>query len=462
MSMFRKKSFDQMANSAQGSFKKTLGAFDLIMLGIGAIIGVGIFVITGTVSAKYAGPAITVSFVLAGMVCIFTALAYAELASLLPIAGGAYSYSYVVLGEVFAWMAGCFVIMLNAFGSATVASGWSSYVTGLLKYAGVELPEAFLTVPAQGGIANVPAILITLAICSLLVRGTKECALINAILVFIKVGAILIFIIAAIPHFDPVNWNDFMPNGIDGVILGTGALFLAYSGFDVVASSAEECKNPGRDLPLGIIGSVALCAVLYIIVSGLLTGMVPYFELNTAEPMAYALRKNGANFGYALVAVGGITGMTTVMLMQIFGLSRVIFSMARDGMLPKIYGKLHKKFNTPYTALATIAIVNVITSGFLPIKTLGNVASMASLASFVFVGIAVMKMRLEYPDAPRTFKCPLVFVFASISVIASTYLIYELAKQDGDAFGICVLIGLLIYVVYGYKNSSLSNTYKSA
>lgn len=458
MSIFRKKSFDQVVNSASGNFQKTLGAFDLIMIGIGAIIGVGIFVITGAVAAKYSGPAITISFALAGIVCIFTALSYAELASLLPIAGGAYSYSYVVLGEVFAWLAGCFVIMLNMFGSATVASGWSSYVTGALKYIGIALPQELLMVPAQGGIANVPAILITLFICSLLVRGTKESAIINNILVILKVGAIAVFIIAAVPHFDPVNWEDFMPFGIDGVILGAGALILPFSGFDIVASSAEECKNPKRDLPLGIIGAVLICAILYIIVSGLLTGMVPFYELNNAEPMAYALRKNGADYGYALVAVGGIIGMTTVMMMQIFGLSRVIYSMARDGMLPKLFAKLHHKFATPSKALMAIALINSFTSGFLPLKTLGNVASMSSLASFIFVGIAVMKMRIEYPDAKRPFKCPLVFVFASFSVIASSYLIFELIKQDGDAFGMCVLVGLMIYVLYGYKNS----TYKAS
>ncbi|MBN8828677.1 MAG: amino acid permease [Sphingobacteriia bacterium] len=457
MSILRKKLPEQTTKgSEEGGLKKTLNAFDLIMLGIGAIIGVGIFVITGTVAAKYSGPAITVSFMLAGIVCIFTALAYAELSSMLPIAGGAYSYSYVVLGEVFAWLAGSCVIMINVFGASTVASGWSSYVVGVLKYLGVNLPEAFITVPAQGGIINLPAVLISLLISSVLIRGTKESALVNTLLVSVKIGAILVFVVAAIPHFDPINWENFMPNGLDGVLIGTGALFLAYSGFDAVASSAEECKNPNRDLPIGIIGSVLICAILYIIVSGLLTGIVPFYELNNSEPMAYALRKNGSNFGYALVAIGGITGMTTVMMMQLYGTSRVLFSMARDGMIPKFFNVIHPKFATPHLGIIFLGITVAIISGFLPTKTLANLASMASLGSFIFVGISVMKLRLEQPYMNRPFKCPAVFVTCTISVLSSGYLIYGLIQQEGDAFGLCVIASLLMYILYGYRNSKLN------
>lgn len=458
MSIFRIKTVQQMIDNSKsgGGLKKTLNAFDLIMIGVGAIIGVGIFVATGPIVAQYSGPAITVSFLIAGVICVFTALAYAELSALLPISGGAYSYSYVVLGEIYAWIAGTCVIMIYTFSSSSVAAGWSSYVIGAVNYLGFAVPDMLTKVPAQGGIINLPAVFISLAISMILVKGSKESALVNTMLVIIKLGAILVFVFYAVPHVDKANWDNFMPHGFEGVMIGTGAVFLAYSGFDTVATSAEECKNPNRDLAIGIIGSVLICAVIYILVSGLLTAIVPYNELDTAESMAYALRKNGSNVGYAIVAIGGITGMTTVIMMQAYGQSRVLYSMARDGMIPKFFNRVHPKHATPSNAIYFTCVVIALISGFLPLKTLGNLTSMASISSFVMVASSVIKMRIKFPEMKRPFKCPAVYFVAGISIVASIYLLFELMMQDGLPFAICMFISMLVYGFYGYKNSAMN------
>ncbi|AZL15263.1 amino acid permease [Rickettsiales endosymbiont of Stachyamoeba lipophora] len=457
MNIFRIKNLEAVIKSVEKSeLKKTLSAFDLIMMGIGAIIGVGVFVIIGAIAAKYSGPAITVSFLIACLVCIVTALAYSELAAMIPTSGGAYSYCYVTLGEVFAWIVGCLVCMMLIFGAAAVAVGWSGYVIGILQAAGVNIPLAITAIPEQGGMINLPAIIITLIISLLLIRGTKESALVNTILVVVKMAAIGFFIVVALPSFNLDNWANFMPFGFDGVVVGAASLFLAYTGFDAVATAAEECKNPNRDLPIGIIGSLVISGIIYVVVSGILTGIVPYFELNNAEPMAYALRKTGSNIGSLLVAVGAVTGMTTVLIVQIYATSRVLYSIARDGLLPKILARLHSKFSTPVFGILLVGSLIALIVGFFPLATINNITSLSVLCSFVFVALAAMKMRIKHPEVKRPFKCPYIFVIAPISIIACIYLIQKLIYEVGIAFILCLVVALVFYFVYGIKHSELN------
>ncbi|WP_337607891.1 amino acid permease, partial [Mitsuokella jalaludinii] len=315
MNLFRTKSIEQMRETAAHSgMAKTLGAFDLILLGIGCVIGTGIFVLTGVAAAKYAGPAVTISFMISGLACALAGLAYAEFSSIVPTSGSAYTYTYASLGEFIAFIVGWNLILEYTVTASAVASGWSGYVTGLLLSAGIDPGHALTHVPADGGIINIPAIFITLLLSVLLIRGTQESTKLNRILVGVKLTAIAIFLLLAIPHVDTMNWEPFMPFGVSGIFGGAAIVFFAYIGFDAVATSAEECKNPSHDLPIGIIGSLVICTALYVVVAGVLTGIVPYTELNNPEPVAFALRYIGYNLGSAVVGVGAIAGITTVLL----------------------------------------------------------------------------------------------------------------------------------------------------
>jgi basic amino acid/polyamine antiporter, APA family len=457
MSIFRMKSLsDTLEDAHKASLKKTLSYFDLVMIGIGAIIGTGIFVITGAVAAQYSGPGITLSFFIAGVVCVFTALAYAELASTIPVSGGAYTYSYIIFGELAGWIAGCCILMVCTFGAASVATGWSGYMIGILHSIGIDLPVMFTKIPSEGGLINLPAIIIALLIAAILVKGTKESATLNGILVALKIGIVLLFIFIAFPHFDSANFDPFMPFGFDGVATGAATVFIAYSGFDTVAMAAEECKNPKRDLPIGIIGSLLLCAVLYIIVSGMLTGIAPYHELNNTEPITYTLRKNGSNIGGALVAAGALAGMTTVLMMQIFGQSRVLFAMSRDGMIPKPFMNIHKKFETPYVGILITGLVTALISGFAPITTIGMLTSFSTLVAFIMVLAGVITLRIKQPELKRPFRCPIVFVIAPLAIIFCLYLLAQLIGASGIYFASIMAFGILTYIFYGYKNSSLA------
>lgn len=458
MDIYRKKSLASVLGEIKsGGLKKTLGVLDLIMIGVGAIIGTGIFVITGVIAAKFTGPAIIVSFSLAGIVSIFTALAYAELAAAVPASGGAYTYSYIVFGEFIAWVVACCILMVMILGSAAVAAGWAGYIIGVLKSMQIELPQAFTAIPTEGGVVNLLAVSITCIIGLILIKGTKESALLNNILVFVKVGIILLFVLIALPYFNvEFITGDFAPFGFGGVAVGAATLFIAYAGFDTVAMAAEECKNPNRDLPIGIIGSLAICALLYIIVSGVLTGIAPYPDLDTTEPMAFALRFNGNHIGGTLVAVGAIAGMTTVLMMQMFGVSRVMFSMARDGLIPKSFMKLHSKFETPYVGILFATLLISVIAGFAPIAVIANLSSLSIITSFIVVLCAVLVLRIRDPGMRRPFKCPVVFVIAPIALISCLYLLVQLLVENGKQFGICLFIGAIFYFLYGYRNSSLN------
>ncbi len=456
-SIFRTKSIESIiAGAKKNSLQKTLGSMDLILFGIGCTIGTGIFVLTGIAAAQYAGPAISISYVLAGLACMFAALAYTELAAMVPVAGSAYTYSYAIMGEFVAWLVAWGLILEYTVAASTVSAGWSGYFVGILKSGGINLPEAFTKVPSDGGIINLPAVCVALFIGALLTRGTKESIMVNRVLVAIKLGVIFLFLVISAPHIKMENYNDFMPYGWHGVGVGAAAIFFAYLGFDAVATTAEECKNPNRDLPIGIIGGLAVCAVLYVVVSLALTGIVPYTELNSPEPMAYALRANGSNVGSALVATGAIAGMLAVLLVLMYGQSRVFFVMARDGLMPQAFCKLHKKYGTPYVGCVFVTIAVMLISGFTPIHTMGNMSSLGILFAFVVVSFGVLILRVKRPELERPFRCPWIFFVAPMAILSCGYLMYNLLIKTGVPFFIWFALGILVYAFYGYKKSPLN------
>ncbi len=458
MSIFRLKDLAELRSEIKrAELKKTLGAFDLVLLGLGGIIGTGIFVLTGLAAAQYAGPAISISFILGAVACIFTALAYSELATMLPVCGSAYSYAYSTLGEVIALMVGWLMIMVFTYGSATVASGWSGYIIGILNSGGVHLPDAITKIPSQGGVINFPAVLIVGILTFLLYRGTKDAVRLNGLLVFIKITAIFIFILCAVPHANLLNWQDYAPKGFFGVAAGAAFVFMAYTGFDTVATAAEECKNPKRDLPIGIIGSLVGAAILYVIVSGLLTLIVPYPTLNNPEPMARALRENGISIGAQLVAIGALAGMTTVILSNLYGQSRLLLMMARDGLLPRFFIKVHPRFDTPHVGVLISGTTIALIAGFAPVSTLGQLSSMSTLATFAMVSISVMVMRSKFPNENRPFSCPAVYFVASMSALLCLFLFGQLFVQNWMPFMATMAAGIIVYALYGYRNSVMKS-----
>ena len=459
MNLFRVKSIEEMVECTKTSnLKKSLGALDLVLLGIGCIIGTGIFVLTGVAAAKYAGPGIMLSFVLAGLACVFSALAYAELSAMVPVAGSAYTFSFAALGEFIAWIIGWDLVLEYTVGASAVAAGWSAYFTGLLKALGIELPKYLTAVPADGGLINLPAIFIVAVLTILLIIGTRESARLNKILVFIKLAAVLLFLFLATPHVNFANWSPFLPFGFSGVAEGAAIVFFAYIGFDAVATAAEETKHPDKDVPIGIIGSLIICTVLYIAVAAVLTGVVPYAQLNNAEPVAYALRSIGNNIGGALVAVGAMCGITTVLLALMFGQSRIAFAMSRDGLLPHGICKVHPKYGTPYLMTLATGIVVSVLSGLLPINIIAELCNIGTLFAFCMVAIGVWVLRRKQPDVYRPFRCPAISVVAPLAVVFSAYLMANLPMATWIRFISWFVIGLGIYFAYGRNHSILNHS----
>lgn len=435
MRFLQKKSFESVINEVQKShaLEKTLTGFDLILLGLGFIVGTGVFVLTGLVAANYAGPAVTVSYGIAGLVCIFVALAYTELAVMVPSSGSVYSYAYIAFGELAAWLMGGCILLNLGIGACVVAGGWSSYMTRLLDAGGIHIPIEFASVPANGGIVNLPAIFITIFVGVILHLGTKDSKLLNAILVLIKMGAILVFAIVAAPHFEVQNWSDFMPFGPENVLYGASMLFFAFTGFGGLSATAEECKNPKRDLTIGIIGSLILSTVVYMVVAALLTGIAPYSTLGTADSMAQALKMNGSSIGEGIITVGAVAGFTTVILMQLFTITRIFFVISRDGLLPGMFSKVHKKYHSPYLTIWVLVAAVSLIAGFNDIKLLAQVSSMSSLIEYVVVLTAVMMFRFSLKHVKRTFKCPVLWIVAPVALAACAYLIYiQLVDNDGN------------------------------
>ena len=457
MNLFRKKDIAHLAQDAEKSgFVRNLTAFDLVFLGIGSVIGTGIFVLTGVGAALYAGPGIAISFILASVACTFAGLAYAEYSSMVPVSGSAYAYTYASLGEFMAFLVGWNLILEYTVTCSTVAAGWSGYVVGLLTSGGLNLSIDFLKVPAEGGIINLPAVFITMFLCILLVRGTKESIFINRILVFVKIAVIFIFLCLAIPNIDVRNWDPFLPFGYQGIASGAAIVFFAYIGFDAVATSAEEAKNPSRDVPIGILGSLAVCTLLYFIVAMVLTGIVPYTQLNNAEPVAYALRVIGYPFGSAIVAVGAICGITTVLLVLLYGQARVFFALSRDGMIPKGICRVHKKYHTPYLVTIGGCILVSLIAGFVPINVIAEMANIGTLSAFFIAGFGVLYLRITRPEIKRGFKCPAIYIVGPMAMLSCGYLMYNLPALTWIRFIVWCIVGIIIYFVYSYKHSLLN------
>ncbi|MCC8416476.1 MAG: amino acid permease [Rickettsia endosymbiont of Gnoriste bilineata] len=444
MSFLTRKSFESIKELGKTSgLAKTLGAFDLILLGLGAIIGTGVFVITGLVAAKYSGPAVMLSYAIAGGACIFVALAYTELATMLPTSGSIYTYSYIAFGEVFAWLMGSVIILELGFAAGTVAASWSGYVQAILSAGGIGLPKILTTVPSNGGIINLPAFLIVVFVSFILYLGTKDSKKLNAILVFIKMAAIFAFIVFATPYFDATNWQNFLPFGANNMLVGASILFFAMTGFGTIAATAEECKNPNRDLMIGIIGSLVIATIVYVIIAGLVTGIAPFDQLNNDQPLAYALSLNNSNVGSAIVATGAVCGMTTVLMMNIYATSRIFYVIARDGLLPKSFAKLHTKYDSPYITILIFSALAGLLGGFCPTEILVQLSSMGSLIDYTVVAIIVILFRIKMPNAPRPFKCPAACIIIPFVLIACLYLL-SIQMFDSN-FNLMIAGQLLIY-----------------
>ncbi|MEK5057530.1 MULTISPECIES: amino acid permease [unclassified Paenibacillus] len=456
MDLFRKKHFD--LNKGTG-LKKTLGALDLISLGVGAIIGTGIFVITGQAAAEHAGPALMISFVIAAIACILAALCYSELASTVTVSGSAYAYSYAAFGEVVGWLMGWTLVLEYGVAAASVASGWSAYVQGLLEGFGIHLPTAISGAfnLSQGQIIDLPAVLIIMAICLLLTQGARETARFNAIMVFVKIAVIIIFILVGAFYVKPDNWTPFMPFGFSGVMSGAAVVFFAYIGFDAVATAAEEVKNPQRNLPIGIIGSLIVCMIMYSLVAVVLTGMVPFTNLGVADPVAFALRFVGQDFVAGLISVGAIVGITTVLLVLLFSQTRLLFAISRDGLLPKFLSKVDEKKQTPVRSTWMVGIIIALLCGLLPLDQLASLTIIGTLFAFAVVSLGVIGLRKSRPDLKRGFSVPWVPFLPLLSAAFCVLLMLQLDGSTWGGFAVWILVGLGIYFFYGYRHSELGD-----
>lgn len=455
-SLFRTKPLNPLP-LRENALRKCLGAFDLTMLGIGAIIGAGVFVLTGIAAATQAGPAIIFSYIIAGLACAFSAFAYAELSSSIGGCGSAYGYSFAGLGEFIAWLIGWDLLLEYVVACAAIAIGWSGYVQNALTSMGVPLPHALTINPFDGGVINLPAVFIVLVITGLLSMGIKESTRVNRLMVFIKVAAIVLFIILAMFHFHPQqNWHPFLPFGWTGVVSGASLIFFAYIGFDAVSTAAEETINPARDLPIGIMVSLLICTIIYILVAGLLTAAVPFAELNVASPIAHALIAMGYRFGSAVVAVGAIAGLTTTILVMYYGLTRIFLAMSRDGLLPSKMAYIHPRRQTPTRIIYMGGVVMVFIAGFMPIHHVAELTNIGTLAAFTLVCLGVIWLRYTKPNMPRPFKTPLSPLVPALGAIFCVYLMAHLSSAVWRNFIIWMVIGLFVYFFYSRSRSIMS------
>ena len=476
MNLLRRKSVTQLQADAltDHRLKRALGATNLTTLGIGAIIGTGIFVLTGTVAAQNAGPAVILSFVLAGVASIFAALCYIEFASLVPMADSAYTYGYATLGELFAWIIGWDLILEYALGAVTVSIGWSGYVVSFLRDIGIHIPAQLsaargtLLTLADGtqvtAIFNLPAVIIIAVVTFLLVIGIRESATVNNVIVFVKVAVVLLFIFGAAHAINSANWHPFMPPstgvrghfGWSGVMQGAGIVFFAYIGFDAVSTAAQEAKNPQRDMPIGIIGSLLICTVLYIAVSAVATGIVPYLQLDVPDPIAVAADHAGLGWMAALIKLGAIAGLSSVILVMLLGQSRIFWTMADDGLLPRFVSRVHPKFRTPWITTIVTGIFVAFFAALFTVREAGSLVSIGTLLAFVIVSIGVLVLRLREPELPRTFKTPAVWLVAPLGALSALYLMISLPWRTWERLIIWFVIGMLVYFFYGVRRSKLA------
>lgn len=468
----------EAGETGENCLKRALGPINLVTLGIGAIIGAGIFVITGQAAAQFAGPAIVISFVLAGIACAFAGLCYAEFASMIPIAGSAYTYSYATLGELTAWIIGWDLILEYAFGAATVAVGWSGHLRAFMRDLGWNLPAmptssfTLFGVPVQLKYDYV-GFLVILAITTILVIGIKESANFTTAIVILKVAVVCMFIALATMFlaahaWKPNFWHPFIPPntgttgefGWSGILRGAGVVFFAYIGFDAVSTAAQEAKNPKKDMPFGILGSLVICTILYILVSGLLTHLVPYTQLNVPDPVVVGVRATGYQWATFLVELGALGGLATVMLVMLLGQSRVFYSMSRDGLLWSWASKIHPRFCTPYISSIVVGVFVAILATLLPLHILDEMTSVGTLLAFVLVSAGVWVMRRTHPELPRPFKTPLVPLVPILAIVFCSALIYGLSPATKWRLVVWLVIGLIIYFTYSVKHSKVRNSAK--
>ncbi len=475
MDLFRRKSVTDLQTEAltDHSLKRALGALNLTLLGIGAIIGTGIFVLTGTVAAVNAGPAVVLSFILAGIASIFAALCYSEFASLVPMAGSAYTYGYATLGEIIAWIIGWDLVLEYALGAVTVAIGWSGYVVSFLHDIGLDVPCALSAArgtvvrcpdgTSMTAVFNLPAVVIIALVTTLLVIGIKESATTNNVIVFIKLAVVVLFIAFAAHAVNPANWHPFIPPaegsghfGWDGVVAGGGIVFFAYIGFDAVSTAAQEARNPQKDMPIGIIGSLLICTLLYILVSGIATGVTPYKDLNVPDPIAVAADRAGLGWMSTLIKLGAIAGLSSVILVMLLGQSRVFWTMSRDGLLPQVINKIHPKFQTPYITSIVTGIAVAFFAAILPIRDAASLVSIGTLLAFVIVSIGVIVLRVREPNLPRAFKTPAYWLVAPLGAISALYLMIHLSRTTWERLIIWFVLGMFVYFGYGVRHSKLA------
>lgn len=468
MSIWKTKSLSQLqqeASETEKGLKRTLSSKALVALGIGAIIGAGLFSLTGIAAADHAGPAVTLSFVLAAAGCAFAGLCYAEFASMIPVAGSAYTYSYATMGEFMAWIIGWDLVLEYALGAATVGVSWSSYLNQLLAQYNMAIPPEYSSAPAEGGIINLPAIFIVCLLSLLLMRGTKESAFVNNILVVVKVAVVLVFIILGWKFINPEFHTPFIPEntggkfgGLPGIAAGAALVFFAFIGFDAVSTAAQEAKNPQKGMPIGILGSLVICTVLYVLFSYVMTGLVPYQDFaGDASPAATAFAVTGYDFLQTGLIVAILAGYTSVILVMLMGQSRVFYSMSNDGLLPRFFGQIHSKFRTPWKTNIFFMFFVSIFAGFVPIKDLGHMVSIGTLFAFSLVCIGILVMRKKMPDAPRAFRTPLVPFVPIAGVLVCGYLMFSLEKESWWRLLIWLGLGVVIYFFYGKKHSKLNN-----
>ncbi len=491
MSLFRRKDVTslQAELAHDQSLKRALGPINLVTLGIGAIIGAGIFVLTGQAAANYAGPAIVYSFILAGLACAFAGLCYAEFAAMIPIAGSAYTYGYATLGELFAWIIGWDLILEYLFAASTVAVGWSGYVVSFLRDVGINIPAEFTSAPythvappdaglnvwrlftegwtATGAVLNVPAMFIVAVITILLIIGISESASFNNVVVVIKLTVVLLFIAFGMAYINRENWEPFVPAptgpghfGWDGILRGAGVIFFAYIGFDAVSTAAQETKNPQRDMPIGILGSLAICTVLYIAVALVLTGIVNYTKLNVPDPIAVGINEAGPALAWLrpVVKIGAIAGLSSVILVMLLGQPRIFYTMSKDGLLPPVFSAVHPKFRTPWLASAVTGALAMAFAGLLPIGLLGELVSIGTLLAFAIVCAGVLVLRYTDPERPRPFRTPLVPIVPVLGILACVYLMLGLPVDTWARLIIWMALGLAIYFLYGRRHSKVGLT----
>ena len=464
--LLRTKPLDRLLADTQEEghrLRKTLTAWDLTAIGIGCIIGVGIFVLPGVQAARNAGPAIILSFAIAAAACACTALCYAELAAMIPVAGSAYTYGYATLGEVFAWIIGWDLLLEYMVAAVMVSTGWSAYFVNLLRSVGLDFPQAISASPwdPAPGLFNLPAVAVVLVITWLLVRGIKESSSVNMGIVLLKLAIILFFILVTVGHVEPAKWHPFMPFGFKGVMTAAAIVFLAYVGFDAVSTTAEEARNPQRDLPIGIIASLVVATILYMAVAAIMTGIVPYQQLGVADPIALVLNTLHMPWASALISVGAMAGITSVLLVLMMGQPRILFAMSRDGLLPPALSTVHPRFKTPHRTTWLTGGIVAVAAAFTPITVSSELCSIGTLFAFIIVCTGVIVLRRTRRDLARPFKAPLTPFLPGAGILLCGYLMVSLPGSAWIRFAVWLALGIFIFLLYGRSHSLLNGSSKS-